>query len=378
MRTRKILISFALATCLVFLPTGCQKANNTTEDVQNSDIEEDTTITPPDSVETIGISMPAQHLERWVHDGALLEESFKALGYDVEIAYGDNLIDTQINDINQMIDNDVDLLIIAPVDSDSLSSCMERANEKNIPVLAYDRLILHAPNLLAYVSYDNYEVGMLQAEFIIDSLNLETDKTMNYNIEIFAGDPADNNALFFYQGAMDALSPFLESGVLTVPSKQSDFYSCSTSSWSTELAEERMQIILSSYYNSQKLHAVLSPNDSIALGVLYAVDDSYKRGNPIVITGQDCDSANIDYIRSGKQSMSIYKDLNDEVEATTYIVQSYLDGISIDSDLTTGNDFDFEIKRDTSSYSSDDVPITSYLLEPIVVTKDNLDEIIEE
>ncbi|MCR5102825.1 MAG: sugar-binding protein, partial [Butyrivibrio sp.] len=244
------------------------------------------------SIQKIGISMPALNLERWTHDGQYLKEEFESKGYDVEIFYGDNLIDTQINQINNLIDDGSDLLIIAPVDSDSLKECIEKADENKIPVIAYDRLINHAPNLLAYVSYDNYEVGKLQAQYIIEALGLDKGTNVRYNLEIFAGDPVDNNAKVFYDGAMDTLEPYFESGNLSVPSGQTDFYSCSHSSWSSDLAETRMQIILASYYpDKRRLDAVLSSNDSLAYGVTNALQDYYTPNNSVIITGQDCDSA---------------------------------------------------------------------------------------
>ncbi|MBR1623628.1 MAG: substrate-binding domain-containing protein, partial [Pseudobutyrivibrio sp.] len=149
--------------------------------------QDEVTYSGPD-VTTIGISMPAVQLERWLTDGALLKQMFEDAGYNVLITYGDNLIDTQINEINQMIDEGAQLLIICPVDSDSLSPCIEKAHEKNIPIVAYDRLIYHDPNLLAFVSYDNYMVGALQADYIVDSLDLDNpDNKETYNLEIFSG-----------------------------------------------------------------------------------------------------------------------------------------------------------------------------------------------
>ena len=331
------------------------------------------------SIKTIGISMPAAQLERWHKDAERLQTLFEDAGYNVLISYGDNLIDTQIDEINKMIDDGAELLIIAPVDSDSLLPCIEKANEKGIPIVAYDRLIYHDPTLLAYVSYDNYKVGTLQGQFIADALDLENaDESDKYNIEIFAGDPADNNAIYFYNGAMDVLKPYFDSGNITVLSNQTSFYSCSTSSWSSDLAMERMEIMLTSYYSSDNvLNAVLSSNDSIALGVCRAIEASYKKDNKIVITGQDCDSNNIPYIRDGKQAMSIYKDLKNEAYATFCIVESYLKGVSTGEDLIQGHDIDFEITRDTTSYVSDDVAITSYLLTPEVITHENADDLPE-
>jgi len=380
MKGKKYLGVILISVLMVSNFVSC-KSETSDKAVENPTEEADTSVKSSiysgEPIETIGISMPALALERWETDANLLKDSFEASGYDVQVSYGNNLIDTQINDINKMIDNGVDLLVIAPVDSDSLGKVMERADQEGIPVVAYDRLIFHAPNLLAYVSYDNYQVGQLQAQFIVDSLDVDNSSAKDsFNIEIFSGDPADNNALFFYQGAMDILEPYIDSGKIVVPSNQVDFYSCSNSSWSTAFAEERMEILLASYYsNDTQLDAVLSPNDSLAIGITNAISDSYKKENSVIVTGQDCDSANIQNIKNGLQSMSIYKDFGNEALATIYIVESYIKGTSTDQDLTAGSTFNFNIKRDTSSYVSDGFTITSYLLAPKVITMDNIDEL---
>ena len=382
--SRKITSCILLTTLLLFSLGACGNSTNKSIEAtvepsteENIAAQDEVTYSGPD-VTTIGISMPAVQLERWLTDGALLKQMFEDAGYNVLITYGDNLIDTQINEINQMIDAGAQLLIICPVDSDSLSPCIEKAHEKNIPIVAYDRLIYHDPNLLAYVSYDNYMVGALQAEYIVDSLDLDNpDNHETFNLEIFSGDSADNNALYFYDGAMDILNPYIQSKKLNVLSNQTSFYSCSISSWSTELASERMEIMLASYYSgADNLDAVLCSNDSIALGVCNAISASYKKSNNVIITGQDCDTNNLEYLKSGKQSMSIYKDLKNEVLATHYVVNMFLNGVSNGEDLSQNNEFDFNIKRNTSSYVSDNVAINSYLLTPTVVTIDNINEVL--
>lgn len=327
-------------------------------------------------ITTIGISMPAEQLERWHTDAETLQKLFEDAGYNVLVSYGDNLIDTQIKEINQMIDEGADLLIVTPVDSDSLDTCIAKANENNVRIVAYDRLINHAPDLLAYISYDNYMIGQLQAKYIADNLNLDNSiSSRKYNIEIFSGDAADNNAMFLYEGSMSILEPYIDSGKLKVLSNQKDFYSCSTTSWSTAIAEEKMQIILASYYSdSKRLDAVLCPNDSIAIGICDSITTSYHHDNNVIITGQDCDENNIPYIRDGRQDMSVYKDLHNEALATFYIIQNYLNGTSTGEDLSAGLDIDFTITRDTTSYVSDNVAITAYLLTPEIITPDNVEE----
>jgi putative multiple sugar transport system substrate-binding protein len=377
MYMHKLFKIVTLISILALFFTNCssQEVSNIPE--ETTPTSQSPTIYTGEKVQTIGISMPAVQLERWHIDADLLKTLFEDAGYDVLLSYGDNLIDTQINDINQMIDQGAQLLIIAPVDSDSLGPCIENAHKANIPIVAYDRLIYHDPYLLAYVSYDNYMVGQLQAQYIVDALDLNnSDNNSSFNLEIFSGDSADNNAIYFYDGAMSILEPYIKTGKLKVLSNQTSFYGTSVSSWDTSLAHERMEVLLSSYYGTnQQLNAVLAANDSIALGVSEAIESSYNKDNQVIITGQDCDSSNIQNIRDGSQSMSIFKNLNNEAYATFCIVQNYLNGVSTGDDLTEGYDLDFTIRRDSNTYVSDDVYITSYLLSPEMVTNVNIDEI---
>ena len=380
MKLNKI-ISYGISLALIFTCISCGHTTSV-ETVPLND-EDDSTLEAVysgDDIHTIGISMPAKHLERWPKDGAFLEKMFEAEGYEVLISYGDNLIDTQINDINRMIADGAQLLIIAPVDSSSLDQCLKNANKKNIPVVAYDRLIKDSKNLIAYISYDNYLIGKMQGQYIVDSLNLnDSSKDSVFNLEIFAGDPADNNSQYYYNGAMEVLNPYIESGKLQIYSGQKSFFGCCITSWDSTSAQERMEILLSSYYSGDiDLNAVLCPNDSIAIGICDALKESYKKSNNVIVTGQDCDEQNVQNIKNGIQSMSIYKPFDNEALATFYIVDSYLNGVSLNDDLSAGNDFDFSIKRDITSYKTADEPIISYLLTPEVVTIENIDDFIND
>ena len=195
----------------------------------------------------IGISMPTQSLERWNRDGQYLDEKFKAAGYETILTFSDNKSDRQVNDIQNMIAEDVDLLIVAAIDGVALNTAMNEAAEADIPVISYDRLILNDA-VSYYVSFDNYTVGKLQGQFVESTLDLANAGDKVYNIEFTAGDPADNNAGYFFNGAYDVLSPYIEAGTLNVVSGQKDFVSVATDQWSTDTALERAQNILGSYY----------------------------------------------------------------------------------------------------------------------------------
>ncbi|MDR1002795.1 MAG: sugar-binding protein [Oscillospiraceae bacterium] len=323
---------------------------------------------------TIGIVMPTKSLERWNRDGSYLKKEFEAKGYDVELVYADNDVAQQVNDIENLIAGEVDLLVIAAVDGESLTNVLEGAKEADIPVIAYDRLIMNTEAVKYYVSFDNYTVGKLQGQYVIDTLGLKLDDTSKtYNIEFTAGDPADNNAGFFFNGAFDTLKPYLDAGILKCVSGQTAFTQVATQSWSTDNALSRMQNILGSYYSDGTvLDIALCSNDSTALGVSKAIESDYAGSNQPIITGQDGDEANLANMIDGKQSMTVYKAVANEAVVTLNLAISILEGKTPNGDLITESGWDFACAYDTESYDNNTGKIPSYLLVPTVVTKDNI------
>ncbi len=322
----------------------------------------------------VGISMPDRLLERWNHDGTFLKEHFEDKGCEVILKYANNLIDTQISDIRSMIEGGADLLVITAVDGAALSSILDKAKSQGIKIIAYDRLLMNSDAVDYYVSYDNYKVGVLQAEYIIAALGLKHSKRVR-NIEFVTGDPVDNNARFFYQGAVDTLSPYLESGSLQVPSTQQGFYETSTAQWSTDIAQQRLQIILNSYYpEGITLNAVLCANDSTALGATRALESDYIGKNSVVVTGQDADVANIYSIIEGKQSMTVFKALRDESVVAVALGLSILSDEEPDGKLITSSGWDFDCSYNTTDYDNGSKIVSSFLLSPITITKANLEK----
>ncbi len=324
----------------------------------------------------IGISMPTQSLERWNRDGAYLDEQFKAAGFETVLTYSDNDSGKQVNDIQNMLADDVDLLIVAAIDGEALNTAMNEAAEANVPVISYDRLILNDA-VSYYVSFDNYTVGKLQGEFIVDQLDLENAGDKTFNLEITAGDPADNNAGYFYNGAMDVLKPYIEKGTLNVPSGQTDFDTVATAQWNTDTALERAQNVLASYYaDGTQLDVWLCSNDSTALGVAQAVTSDYKGSNSILITGQDGDEANLKNIVDGIQTMTVYKNVSNESIVTLELAKAILAGDTVDASLI--DKFGVECAFDTESYeTSAGNKCPSFLLVPNVITKDNLQDLVD-
>ena len=324
----------------------------------------------------IGISMPTQSLERWNRDGSYLDEQFKAAGYETIVTYSDNDTNRQVNDIQNMIAEDVDLLVVAAIDGEALNTVMNEAGEAGIPIIAYDRLIMN-DNVSYYVSFDNERVGTLQGQYIVDTLDLEN-QAGPFNIELTAGDPADNNAPYFFQGAMDVLQPYIDSGKLVVVSGQTDFDTVATAAWDTQTAMERAQNILASYYaDGTEVDAWLCSNDSTSLGVTQAIQSDYAGANKseIIITGQDGDVANLKNIKDGIQSMTVYKAVANEAVVTLDLAKAILNGDTIDETLITNSAWDFECSYDTESYAtSEGHNCPSFLLVPDVVTADNMQE----
>lgn len=326
-----------------------------------------------DGSQTVGISMPTKSLERWNRDGSFLDKQFKAAGYKTEVTYSDNKIDQQVKDLEGLIADKVDLLVVAAIDGEALSEVLSSAKDANIPVISYDRLIMNTDAISYYVSFDNYKVGQLQGQYIVDTLKLDKAGKKTYNIEFTTGPTSDNNAPFFFNGAMDVLKPYLDKGTLKCPSGQTSFEQCATENWDTTKAMTRMQNILgSNYSDGTQLDVALCSNDSTALGVTQAIQSDYSGTNTVLVTGQDGDEANLKNLVDGTQTMDVYKAVANEAVVTLNLGVDLLNGKKPDDSLISDSKWDFDCKYDTESYDNGTGKIPSYLLTPVVVTKDNL------
>ena len=312
--------------------------------------------------EKIGVAMPTQDLQRWNQDGSNMKAELEAKGYEVDLQYAGNDSATQASQIENMIANGDQLLVVASIDGDSLGTVLAQAKEANIPVIAYDRLIMNTDAISYYATFDNYLVGKTQGEFLVDALDLEN-ADGPFNLEIVTGDPGDNNVNFFYGGAMDVLQPYIDEGKLVVPSGQIAKEEVATANWATDAAQSRFENILSSNYaDGTNLDAVLASNDSTALGVENALAANYTGEYPI-ITGQDCDIANVANIVAGKQAMSVFKDTRALASQVVEMVDAILTGEEVPV-------------NDTETYDNGTGIIPSYLCEPVAVTQDNYKEML--
>ncbi len=368
---RKLLsavLSMAMAASLM---VGCGSAAPAQTQTDNSAAQTETktetkTETPAQTESTgggkVGVAMPTKDLQRWNQDGANMEEQLKAAGYDVDLQYASNDIATQVSQIENMISSGAQVLVIASIDGDSLGTVLAQAKEAGISVIAYDRLIMNSDAVSYYATFDNYMVGTKQGEYIRDQLDLDN-AAGPFNIEIFTGDPGDNNARFFYGGAMDVLNKYIDEGKLVVQSGQKDFDNVATANWSTENAQSRMDAIISANYaNGTKLDAVLCSNDSTALGVTNSLEANYTGDWPI-ITGQDCDVANVKNMIAGKQSMSIFKDTRTLASQVVKMVGQILAGETVEV-------------NDTTTYDNGTGVIPSFLCEPVFADINNYKELL--
>lgn len=315
----------------------------------------------------IGISMPSKALERWEKDGNFMVQKLHELNYKTNIQYAQDGVETQVDQIENLITRGVDLLVIAPIDGEALSPVIERAQKEGIPVIAYDRLIMHSDGIDYYVTFDLINVGRLQGQYIVDALNL-SEKDGPFNIELFGGSPDDNNARYFYEGAIEAINPYIESGQLVVQSGQTNFNQMATKDWNGAEAQRRMDDILSSSYTNEQLHAVLGPNDAVALGIVSSVKafgyGTENRPMPI-ITGQDAEAASIKSIINGEQTMTVFKDTQALASVTVEMIDN----------IFNGNDVEV---NDTTTYDNGVKIVPANLLDPIAVDKSNYQEVIIE
>lgn len=308
----------------------------------------------------VGIAMPTKSMERWISDGNNMVTELEKLGYKTDLQYGEDKVENQVAQIENMITKGVDLLVIAPIDGSALTDVLEKAANEGIEVIAYDRLLMNSENVDYYATFDNFGVGVLQASYIEDALNLSEGEGP-YNIELFSGSPDDNNALINYDGVMSVFQQYLDSGQLVVRSGQTKFSQIATLRWDGSTAQGRMDNLLSANYTDTLLDAVLSPNDTISLGVISSLKGvgygSADKPMP-VITGQDADQAGVKSIIAGEQTQTVFKDTRVLAQNTIEMIEAIF------------NDEEVPV-NDTETYDNGVKVVPTYLANPVSVDKGN-------
>jgi len=313
----------------------------------------------------VGVTMPTKSLQRWNEDGANVKAALEAKGYTVDLQYADNKQDVQNSQIENQITMGCDVLVISSIDGGALGGVLQQAKAANIPVIAYDRLITNTDKCDYYATFDNYGVGKMQGEFIEKALGLDKGEKGPFYMECFGGDPGDNNAKLFNQGAMDVLQKYIDSGVLVVKSGQTKFPDqIAITNWDSKAAQDRMDNLLTAYYADENIDAILSPNDSLAQGIVSSLKAAgYGSGSKPypVLTGQDCDKINVGQIIRGEQSMSIFKDTRVLANQVIAMTDAILAGQQVPTNAT---------------YNNGVIDVPSYNCEIKFANKDNWKEIL--
>jgi putative multiple sugar transport system substrate-binding protein len=307
----------------------------------------------------VGVTMPTKSSERWIHDGDNIKSALEKLGYKVDLQYAENDIPTQVNQIENQITKGAKLLVIASIDGTAITTQLQEAADRKIPVIAYDRLIRNSPNVDYYATFDNFKVGVEQANSLVKGLG---NGAGPFNVELFAGSPDDNNATFFFNGAMSVLKPLMDSGKLVVKSGQTDFARAAILRWDPATAQRRMEDLLTkTYTGGAKVAGVLSPYDGLSIGILSALkSNGYgTAGQPYpIVTGQDAEVASVKSIIAGEQYSTVFKDTRILADTTVKMADAVLKGGKPEVNNTT-------------DYENGKKVVPSFLLQPVTVDKAN-------
>ena len=328
---------------------------------------------------TIGISMPTKSEERWNKDGNNLKKKLEAAGYKVLLSFADDKPAQQNADIENMVNNNAKIVVVASKDGTAVGPAVEKARDAGAKVIAYDRLIMNTDAVDYYATFQLEQTGVLEATWLIDKLGLKDGATGPFNIEVFTGSPDDNNAKYFFKGAWDLLQPYFEKGVLVNPSNHGggvtkdftvkDWQKISVQSWKAEQAQKDMESILdSTYAHGEKLDAVLSPYDGISQGVINAIQSKRPDMKPGTdswpfITGQDAMEIAVANIAKDMQGQTVFKDVNKLADAVYDMVLEIAQGKKV-SGLN-------------GKFNNNNIDVPSKLLDPVSITKDNLTDLVK-
>jgi putative multiple sugar transport system substrate-binding protein len=314
----------------------------------------------------VGIAMPTKSSARWIDDGNNMVKALQEAGYETDLQYAEDDIPNQLAQIENMITKGANVLVIASIDGTTLTNALENAAASDIPVIAYDRLIRGSENVSYYATFDNFQVGVLQATSLVDGLKERFPDAKPWNVELFGGSPDDNNAFFFYNGAMSVLQPLIDDGSIVIGSGQTGMEKVGTLRWDGAVAQSRMDNLLSANYTDKQVHGVLSPYDGLSIGILSSLKGvGYGSGDmkmPIV-TGQDAEVQSVKSIEAGEQYSTVFKDTRELARVTVGMVDAVLSGSEPEI-------------NDEKTYDNGVKIVPSYLLKPVAVDGSNWEEIL--
>ena len=314
---------------------------------------------------TIGVAMPTKTSERWIKDGGFMKSELEKAGYKVNLQYANDEIPTQVTQLSDMVTRGNQVLVVAAINGEALTGVLKQAEEDNIPVIAYDRLLRSTEAVDYYTTFDNLKVGVLQGESLVKGLEA-SGVPAPWNVELFAGSPDDNNATFFFNGAMQVLKPLIDSGKIKIRSGETDFKTVATLRWDAAVAKKRMENILTKSYAQEDVHGVLAPYDGLSRGIIAALKGSgYGGGDKKlpVVTGQDAELESVKMILAGEQYSSVFKDTRELAQATVKMIQE----IAQDKKVTV---------NDTKTYENGVKTVPTMLLEPVLVDKANIKQVL--
>lgn len=313
----------------------------------------------------VGVAMPTKSSTRWISDGNSMVAALAAKGYKADLQYAEDDIPNQLAQIENMITKGAKVLVIAAIDGTTLTNVLQKAADKGIKIISYDRLIVGSKNVDYYATFDNFQVGVLQAQSLEKALGLKEGKGP-FNIELFGGSADDNNAFFFYDGAMSVLDPYIKSGKLVVRSKQTGMQKVATLRWDGQVAQARMENLLSAYYGKDKVNAVLSPYDGLSIGIISALKGvgygTAAQPMPFV-SGQDAEVPSVKSIIRKEQYSTIFKDTRELAKVTANMVDAVMSGKQPEI-------------NDTKTYNNKVKVVPSYLLKPVAVDLSNYKQVL--
>lgn len=373
---KKLVSTLLCAAMAATLLAGCGSSSATdtsatteesTTDTSTTDTANADTSTADSTGKKVGVAMPTQSSERWINDGANMKARLEALGYEVDMQYAEDDVQAQVSQIENLIANGADCLVVAAVDSSALVNVLQQAKDNNIPVIAYDRLLMDTDAVSYYATFDNEGVGTAIGKYVEEKKDLKAAQEAgeSYTIEFFMGSPDDNNALFLYNGVMKVLQPYLDDGTLVCKTGRTSFEDTCILRWSQETAQQWCENYLSGYYADEKLDIACSAFDGFSYGVRAALEGAgYTLGEDWpLITGQDAELMATKNIIAGYQTMSIYKDTRLLADKCVTMVQAVLEGTEPEI-------------NDDEQYNNNVKVVPAYLCTPVAVDKDNYKEII--
>lgn len=296
---------------------------------------------------TVGVSWSNFQEERWKTDEAAIVEALEGAGADYISTDAQSSSSKQLSDVESLIAQGADALIILAQDADAITPAVDAAANEGIPVVGYDRLI--DDSRAFYLTFDNVEVGRMQARAV-----LEEQPTGNY--VMIKGSSQDPNADFLRDGQQEVLQDAIDAGDIDIVGE------AYTDSWLPANAQRNMEQILTA--NDNEVDAVVASNDGTAGGAVAALTAQGMEGIPV--SGQDGDHAALNRIARGTQTVSVWKDARDLGREAAEIAVAMAEGTAMS-----------DIEGAESWTSPSGTELTAKFLEPVPVTADNLEVVVD-